>query len=114
MISSDGSGEETDIFGSPNGPGTGGRPFGHSSDFAVPGLLITKLKLKLNSQSSIIIFGTPPLHIGADGDPNDRYQQVFYVPNPDDLDALASIKVEGTALAGGNLTVNPDWELLVS
>ena len=107
---SDDSDKEPGVFGSPNGPGIDGRRFGHSSEFAAPDPPMTKFEL--NNQPSIDIFGRLPLHISVDGDLNGPL--VFYVPDPNDLDALTFINVEGTALAGGKAAVNPNWELLDS
>ena len=93
ITSSNDSGEGPDVFDSPNGPGTDGRPFGHSSEFA-PDPPMTEFEL--DNQPSI----------GADRDLNGP--PIFYVPNPDDLDALTFINVEGTALVGGKAAVNPN------
>ena len=58
ITSSDDSDNKPDVFDSPNGPGTDGRPFGHSSEFATPDPPMTEFKL--DNKPSIEIFGGPP------------------------------------------------------
>ena len=51
---SDSRGDEPDIFDSPNGPGTDGRPFGHTTPAALTSLLLAELLL--NDEPTIDIF----------------------------------------------------------
>ena len=56
--------------------------------------------------ASIDIFGST-FYISADGDLNGP--PVFYVPDPDDLDALTFNNVDGTGLAGDKAATGNFW-----